>query len=158
MLASSSIGEIQISIIDRKGQLEVEVIRAKCLLAKQSSKSLPAPYVKVYLLEKGMVIAKKKTKIARKTLDPLYQQQLVFDEGPQGKILQVIVWGDYGRMDHKSFMGAARVLLEELDLSNMVIRWYKPFPVSSLADTTLTPLTRGTSQTSLESTSSIARM
>lgn len=49
----------------------------------------PAPYVKVYLLENGACIAKKKTRIARKTLDPLYQQSLVFDESPQGKVLQV---------------------------------------------------------------------
>uniref|UniRef100_A0A8D0SZV7 Regulating synaptic membrane exocytosis 1 n=1 Tax=Sus scrofa TaxID=9823 RepID=A0A8D0SZV7_PIG len=110
-----------------------------------------APYVKVYLLENGACIAKKKTRIARKTLDPLYQQSLVFDESPQGKVLQVIVWGDYGRMDHKCFMGVAQILLEELDLSSMVIGWYKLFPPSSLVDPTLTPLTRRASQSSLES-------
>lgn len=49
----------------------------------------PAPYVKVYLLENGACIAKKKTKVARKTLDPLYQQQLSFEESPGGKVLQV---------------------------------------------------------------------
>lgn len=48
-----------------------------------------APYVKVYLLENGAYVAKKKTKIARKTLDPLYQQTLQFEESPQGKVLQV---------------------------------------------------------------------
>lgn len=52
--------------------------------------SLPsAPYVKVYLLNNGAYVAKKKTKIARKTLDPLYQQALLFEESPQGKVLQV---------------------------------------------------------------------
>ncbi|GCB64975.1 hypothetical protein scyTo_0004693 [Scyliorhinus torazame] len=112
-----------------------------------------APYVKVYLLENGVCIAKKKTKIARKTLDPLYQQSLLFEESPQGKVLQVIVWGDYGRMDHKCFMGVAQILLEELDLSSMVIGWYKLFPTSSLVDPTLTPLTRRASQSSLESSS-----
>lgn len=49
----------------------------------------PAPYVKVYLLNNGAYVAKKKTKIARKTLDPLYQQALLFEESPQGKVLQV---------------------------------------------------------------------
>lgn len=48
-----------------------------------------APYVKVYLLNNGAYVAKKKTKIARKTLDPLYQQALLFEESPQGKVLQV---------------------------------------------------------------------
>ncbi|XP_032876672.1 regulating synaptic membrane exocytosis protein 1-like isoform X7 [Amblyraja radiata] len=150
-LATPAMGDIQIGMLDRKGQLEVEVIRARGLIQKLGSKSLPAPYVKVYLLENGVCIAKKKTKIARKTLDPLYQQSLPFEESPQGKVLQVIVWGDYGRMDHKCFMGVAQILLEELDLSSMVIGWYKLFPTSSLVDPTLTPLTRRASQSSLES-------
>lgn len=151
-----------------------------------------APYVKVYLLNNGAYVAKKKTKIARKTLDPLYQQALLFEESPQGKVLQVsrrfislhhkvkcfppsyfmlteieqsnmttwnnfflqvIVWGDYGRMDHKSFMGVAQILLEELDLSSTVIGWYKLFPPSSLVDPTLASLTRRASQSSLDSSS-----
>ncbi|XP_066850803.1 regulating synaptic membrane exocytosis protein 1 isoform X27 [Anser cygnoides] len=150
-LATPAMGDIQIGMVDKKGQLEVEVIRARGLTQKPGSKSTPAPYVKVYLLENGACIAKKKTRIARKTLDPLYQQTLVFDESPQGKVLQVIVWGDYGRMDHKCFMGVAQILLEELDLSSVVIGWYKLFPPSSLVDPTLTPLTRRASQSSLES-------
>ncbi|KAM9155147.1 regulating synaptic membrane exocytosis protein 1 isoform 21-T21 [Pangshura tecta] len=150
-LATPAMGDIQIGMVDKKGQLEVEVIRARGLTQKPGSKSTPAPYVKVYLLENGACVAKKKTRIARKTLDPLYQQTLVFDESPQGKVLQVIVWGDYGRMDHKCFMGVAQILLEELDLSSVVIGWYKLFPPSSLVDPTLTPLTRRASQSSLES-------
>ncbi|CAJ0952576.1 unnamed protein product [Ranitomeya imitator] len=143
--------DIQIGMVDKKGQLEVEVIRARGLIQKPGSKSTPAPYVKVYLLENGACVAKKKTRIARKTLDPLYQQTLVFEDSPNGKVLQVIVWGDYGRMDHKSFMGVAQILLEELDLASVVIGWYKLFPPSSLVDPTMTPLTRRASQSSLES-------
>uniref|UniRef100_A0A8D0HNK0 Regulating synaptic membrane exocytosis 1 n=1 Tax=Sphenodon punctatus TaxID=8508 RepID=A0A8D0HNK0_SPHPU len=150
-LATPAMGDIQIGMVDKKGQLEVEVIRARGLTQKPGSKSTPAPYVKVYLLENGACVAKKKTRIARKTLDPLYQQTLVFDENSQGKVLQVIVWGDYGRMDHKCFMGVAQILLEELDLSSVVIGWYKLFPPSSLVDPTLTPLTRRASQSSLDS-------
>ena len=160
-------GDIQIGMMEKKGQLEVEVIRARGLVQKPGSKSLPgeaasryqratgscsrrrtpdahtshyhctssviqrihwagahsapspprrinpaarvgvdhivfstngffivlslpsAPYVKVYLLNNGAYVAKKKTKIARKTLDPLYQQALLFEESPQGKVLQV---------------------------------------------------------------------
>lgn len=158
---SRPIGDIQIGMMEKKGQLEVEVIRARGLVQKPGSKSLPgenqkgyfliliqqiriqrkttttkkkngatnlpesvspsekysaeksdldcsgrplrlslmaffivlflppAPYVKVYLLNNGAYVAKKKTKIARKTLDPLYQQALLFEESPQGKVLQV---------------------------------------------------------------------
>ncbi|XP_077586514.1 regulating synaptic membrane exocytosis protein 3 isoform X6 [Stigmatopora nigra] len=150
-LATPAMGDVQIGLMDKKGQLEVEVIRARGLTPKQGSKSLPAPYVKVYLLDNGTCKAKKKTKIARKTLEPLYQQHLLFDESPQGRVLQVIVWGDYGRLDHKCFMGVAQILLEDLDLSSTVIGWYKLFPPSSLVDPTLAPLTGLASQTSLDS-------
>ncbi|TRY55863.1 hypothetical protein DNTS_027375 [Danionella cerebrum] len=130
-LATPPMGDIQIGMVEKKGALEVEVIRAKGLVGKPGSKALPAPYVKVYLLENGTCVAKKKTKVARKTLDPLYQQQLSFEETPGGKVLQI--------------------LLDDLDLSNMVIGWFKLFPPSSLVDPTLAPLTRRASQTSLDS-------
>ncbi|XP_028594821.2 regulating synaptic membrane exocytosis protein 3 isoform X1 [Podarcis muralis] len=150
-LATPPMGDVHIGMIDRNGQLEVEVIEARGLSPKLGSKSVPATYIKVYLLENGACLAKKKTKTAKKTCDPLYQQALLFDEGPQGKVLQVIVWGDYGRMDHKCFMGMAQIVLEELDLSSVVTGWYKLFPTSSLADSTIGPLTRRLSQSSLES-------
>ncbi|XP_036748904.2 regulating synaptic membrane exocytosis protein 3 isoform X2 [Manis pentadactyla] len=153
-LATPPMGDVHIAIMDRNGQLEVEVIEARGLTPKPGSKSLPATYVKAYLLENGACLAKKKTKVAKKACDPLYQQALLFDEGPQGKVLQVIIWGDYGRMDHKCFMGVAQIMLDELDLSAAVVGWYKLFPTSSVADSTLGSLTRRLSQSSLESATS----
>lgn len=61
------------------------------LVVKNKCPALAAPYVKVYLLDNGACIAKKKTKVARKTLEPLYQQTLAFEESPGGKVLQVQV-------------------------------------------------------------------
>ncbi|XP_028936753.1 regulating synaptic membrane exocytosis protein 3 [Ornithorhynchus anatinus] len=153
-LATPPMGDVHIGMMDRNGQLEVEVIQARGLTPKLGSKSIPATYIKAYLLENGVCLAKKKTKVIKKTCDPLYQQALLFEEGPQGKVLQLIVWGDYGRMDHKCFMGMAQIVLEELDLSNMVTGWYKLFPTSSLADSAIGPLTRRLSQSSLESSTS----
>uniref|UniRef100_A0AAQ6AF68 C2 domain-containing protein n=1 Tax=Amphiprion ocellaris TaxID=80972 RepID=A0AAQ6AF68_AMPOC len=141
-LATPPMGDIQIGMVEKKGALEVEVIRARGLVGKPGSKALPAPYVKVYLLENGVCIAKKKTKVARKTLDPLYQQQLPFEESPGGKVLQWTINHSWEQF---------RLLLDELDLSNMVIGWFKLFPPSSLVDPTLAPLTRRASQSSLDS-------
>lgn len=133
VLGSACLGEIQLSLYDRKHHLEVEVIRARGLIPKAGAKILPAPYVKVYLIDGKHCVEKQKTTVARRTLDPLYQQQLAFTEDYRGKILQVTVWGDYGRMDRKVFMGVAQILLDHLDLSNIVIGWYKLFTSSSLA-------------------------
>ncbi|KAL4217596.1 regulating synaptic membrane exocytosis [Mactra antiquata] len=156
VLGSACLGEIQLGLYDRKGHLEVEVIRARGLLAKSGAKILPAPYVKVYLIEGKHCVEKQKTTVARRTLDPLYQQQLVFTERYSGKILQLTVWGDYGRMDKKVFMGVAQILLDQLDLSNIVIGWYKLFTSSSLvghhsSTGTLTAGSRKGSSTSLDS-------
>ncbi|XP_063281917.1 regulating synaptic membrane exocytosis protein 4 [Pelobates fuscus] len=151
-LATTSMGDVEVGLLERNGQLEVEIIQARGLTAKAGSKTPPAAYIKVYLLENGVCIAKKKTKVGRKSLDPLYNQVLVFTESPQGKVLQVMVWGNYGRMERKHFMGVARILLEELDLSSMVIGWYKLFPTSSMVDPSTGPLLRQSSQLSLEST------
>ncbi|XP_050040629.1 regulating synaptic membrane exocytosis protein 2 isoform X2 [Dermacentor andersoni] len=133
-LASPILGELQVSLCDRRTHLEVEVIRAKGLQPKPGAKMLPAPYVKVYLINGRKCIAKAKTATARRTLDPLYQQVLIFNEDYRGCVLQVTVWGEYGRMEKKVFMGVAQIVLDELNLANMTIGWYKLFPPSSLVN------------------------
>lgn len=109
-----------------------------------------ATHVKVYLVKGRKCIAKAKTGVARRTLDPLYQQKLIFHEDYRGCVLQVrrllpphsldvkncspqvTVWGDYGRIEKKAFMGVVQIVLDDLDLSNIVIGWYKLFYPSSL--------------------------
>lgn len=89
VLGAPALGDIQLSMCYQKGYLEIEVIRARGLRARPTSKVLPAPYVKVYLVNGKKCLAKAKTTTARRTLDPLYQQQLAFREPFQGCILQV---------------------------------------------------------------------
>ncbi|XP_061937027.1 regulating synaptic membrane exocytosis protein 2 isoform X13 [Apis cerana] len=132
-LGARCLGEIQLSLSQKKGFLEVEVIRAKDLKPKQGTKAIPASYVKVYLVNGKKCIAKAKTTAARKTLDPFYQQSLAFRENCRGCILQVTVWGDYGRLEGKKvFMGIAQIVLDELNLNEMVFGWYKLFGNISL--------------------------
>ncbi|XP_066269052.1 regulating synaptic membrane exocytosis protein 2-like isoform X5 [Branchiostoma lanceolatum] len=152
VLGAPCLGDIQVGLMDRRGQLEVEIIRARGLIPKPEANVLPAPYVKVYLMEGKRCMAKLKTKTARRTLDPLYQEQLVFQEPFRGKILQITVWGDYNRMhERKVFMGVAQIVLDDLDLSTMVIGWYKLFPTSSLVQPAIFgPPLRRASMTSLD--------
>ena len=44
------------------------------------------------------------------------------------------MWGDYGRMEKKSFMGVVQIVLDDLDLSNIVIGWYKLFQENSIVN------------------------
>ncbi|XP_060810371.1 regulating synaptic membrane exocytosis protein 2 isoform X7 [Amyelois transitella] len=133
LLGAPTLGDVQLSMCYQKGFLEVEVIRARGLQARQGSRTLPAPYVKVYLVNGKRCVAKAKTSTARRTLDPLYQQTLTFRENYKGCVLQVTVWGDYGRIEGKKvFMGVAQIMLDDLNLSNIVIGWYKLFGTTSL--------------------------
>ncbi len=133
VLGSPVLGDIQLSMCDKRGDLEVEVIRARGLQSKAGSKVLPVPWAKVYLVSGKKCICKAKTGPARRTLDPLFQQCLTFHERYGGCVLQVTVWGDYGRVEGKKvFMGVAQIMLDDLDLSNIVIGWYKLFGTSSL--------------------------
>ncbi|CAL8104838.1 unnamed protein product [Calicophoron daubneyi] len=128
VLGMPCLGEIQLSFLDRRGRLEVEVIRARGLQHKNSSKPLPAPYVKLHLLEGKQSVEKLRTTAPpRRTLDPLYQQQLTFSVPYHGKIMQVSVWGEYGRMDKKVFLGMCEIVLDDLDLKSVVFGWYKLF-------------------------------
>ena len=146
MLGSPVLGDIQLSMCDKRGNLEVEVIRARGLQSKAGSKVLPAPWVKVYLVSGKKCLSKAKTASARRTLDPLFQQQLVFHERYGGCVVQVTVWGelnlpvfepsfdqrmifagDYGRVEGKKvFMGVAQIMIDDLDLSNIVIGNSRP--------------------------------
>uniref|UniRef100_A0AAF5CZJ3 Uncharacterized protein n=1 Tax=Strongyloides stercoralis TaxID=6248 RepID=A0AAF5CZJ3_STRER len=149
VLASPVLGEINIAIslvVNRTGTghaIDIEIIRAKNLVTKPGSKTPPSPYVKVYLLEGKNCIAKAKTSLSnRKTVNPLFQQHLIFNENYKKKMIQVSVLGDYGRMERKSFMGIALIRLDDLNLENNfratgqpVVGWYKLFHNNSLAGT-----------------------
>lgn len=135
VLASPCLGEIQIGLADKRGTLEIEIVRARNLSVKQASKANPAPYVKVYLMDGKICVAKAKTNISRKTTEPLFQQQLQFSEPYQNRMLQITVWGEYGQMKRKCFMGIAQIRLDKLNLSTPVIGWYKLYHSSSLIGT-----------------------
>ncbi|XP_033116026.1 regulating synaptic membrane exocytosis protein 2-like isoform X3 [Anneissia japonica] len=134
VLGTPALGKIHLGLQEKNGQLLVEVIQARSLVSKPSAKMVPAPWVKLYLMDGNRCIGKRKTKIARRTLDPEYNQSLLFDEDYRGKVLRITVWGDYARIDKKDFLGLAEILLDNMSLMNRVSGWYKLFNHASLAD------------------------
>ena len=136
VLASPCLGEIQLGVMEKRSGLEVEIVRARNLALKPGARVAPAPYVKVYLMDAKVCVAKAKTNMSRRTTQPLFQQALLFNEPHQGRMLQVTVWGDYGRMERKVFMGIAQIRLDSLTFtSGPVIGWYKLYHSSSLVGT-----------------------
>lgn len=131
-LVSPDLGDIQLSISDQRTVLEVEVIRARGLHLKAGSSSLPSPYVKVYLMRGKICVAKFKTEAVQSSLNPLYQRKFIFRGDHKGCVLQVIVWGNYSRKDKKNLMGVAQIRLDEIDISNLLVGWYKLFHMPSM--------------------------
>ncbi|CAF4144395.1 unnamed protein product, partial [Rotaria magnacalcarata] len=134
VLASPCHGEIQVGVRDQHGLIEVEIVRARNLIQKALYKMPPAPYVKVYLLDGKTCVEKQRTRTTRRTLDPLIQQTLIFKENYRDKVLQISIWGDYGKLDRKVFMGVCQINLEELHLNSsaQVLDWFKLFSANSL--------------------------
>jgi len=65
----------------------------------------------------------------------MYQEKFIFRDDYSKCVLQVIVWGDYGKKDRKVLMGVVQIHLDDLDMSQMVIGWYKLFNASSMTNT-----------------------
>jgi regulating synaptic membrane exocytosis protein 2 len=93
---------------------------------------IKATYVKLYMFSGRTCIEKQRTTLARRTLDPMYQQNLQFVQNYQGNILQMTVWGDFGKLDRKVFIGIAQIVLDDIKLPTMNIGWYKLYSISSI--------------------------
>lgn len=113
------------------GALHVEVIAARGLVPRPGSKTLKASCVNACLLDSKRCTARKKTKSVKESLDPVYQQVLTFRCRFTGKILQVTVWGKYGRVSYSHFMGVAKILLMDSDLNNVHKSWYELSPTNA---------------------------
>lgn len=138
-VTARSMGDIQIGVSDRNGRLEVRIGSTRNLSSRPYAKTTPAPYLKVYLMSGAKCLIKKKTKPGMRTISPQFNQCLTFDAKHSANNLQVTVWGDHGRLDHKSFMGCAQIDLNSYDLVNKrknKMHWYRLFQTSSLVDAT----------------------
>ncbi|KRZ32601.1 Rab-3-interacting molecule unc-10 [Trichinella pseudospiralis] len=130
-VASPCLGEIQISLYERRSNLEVRIIRARHLNRKPGSKFYPSPYVKVYLCDEKSVVAKAKTGLAARTPEPRFDQLLIFTEAYHNRLLQVILVGDYGRIERKSVIGLAMIRLSNLDLTKPIEAFASTFFLQS---------------------------
>ncbi|XP_061405231.1 regulating synaptic membrane exocytosis protein 4-like isoform X1 [Lethenteron reissneri] len=115
-LATLSLGDVELGVSLKDEGLTVDLLRARNLVPKPGAKTLPLLTVKVYLLCGGACVDKRKVRAAQRSLEPDFHHKLTFDETPRGKVLQVVLWGDYSRRDSKSFMGLAQIALDELGL------------------------------------------
>ncbi|KOC71117.1 Synaptotagmin-4 [Habropoda laboriosa] len=79
-IQSQGRGELLVSLCwqPNNGRLTVVVLKAQNL-PKMDVTGLADPYVKIYLLYKSQRIAKRKTRVKKRTLNPVFNESFVFD-------------------------------------------------------------------------------
>uniref|UniRef100_A0A2I3HM54 Phosphatidylinositol-4-phosphate 3-kinase catalytic subunit type 2 beta n=1 Tax=Nomascus leucogenys TaxID=61853 RepID=A0A2I3HM54_NOMLE len=119
-------GEVKLSISYKNNKLFIMVMHIRGLQLLQDGND-PDPYVKIYLLPDPQKTTKRKTKVARKTCNPTYNEMLVYDGIPKGDLqqreLQLSVLSEQGFWENV-LLGEVNIRLRELDLAQEKTGWF----------------------------------
>ncbi|KAK3570615.1 hypothetical protein QTP86_023803, partial [Hemibagrus guttatus] len=106
------LGDLMFSLcyLPTAGRLTITVIKARNLKAMDIT-GASDPYVKVSLMCEGRRLKKRKTSTKRNTLNPVYNEAIVFDVPPENidQISLLIAVMDYDRVGHNEVIGVCRV-------------------------------------------------
>ncbi|XP_062860543.1 synaptotagmin-9 isoform X2 [Trichomycterus rosablanca] len=106
------LGDLMFSLcyLPTAGRLTITVIKARNLKAMDIT-GASDPYVKVSLMCEGRRLKKRKTSTKRNTLNPVYNEAIVFDVPPENidQISLLIAVMDYDRVGHNEIIGVCRV-------------------------------------------------
>uniref|UniRef100_A0A8D2L0I6 Phosphatidylinositol-4-phosphate 3-kinase catalytic subunit type 2 beta n=1 Tax=Varanus komodoensis TaxID=61221 RepID=A0A8D2L0I6_VARKO len=118
-------GEVKLSISYKNNKLFIMVMHIRGLVGDGSD---PDPYVKIYLLPDPQKTTKRKTKVARKTCNPTYNEMLVYDGIPKGDLhqreLHLSVLSEEGFWEN-ILLGEVIIRLRDLDLTQEKMGWFE---------------------------------
>ncbi|XP_019369480.1 PREDICTED: phosphatidylinositol 4-phosphate 3-kinase C2 domain-containing subunit beta isoform X3 [Gavialis gangeticus] len=119
-------GEVKLSISYKNNKLFIMVMHIRGLQPIQDGND-PDPYVKIYLLPDPQKTTKRKTKVARKTCNPTYNEMLVYDGIPKGDLqqreLRLSVLSEEGFWEN-ILLGEVSIKLRDLDLTQEKMGWF----------------------------------
>ncbi|XP_032641678.1 phosphatidylinositol 4-phosphate 3-kinase C2 domain-containing subunit beta isoform X1 [Chelonoidis abingdonii] len=120
-------GEVKLSISYKNNKLFIMVMHIRGLQPLQDGND-PDPYVKIYLLPDPQKTTKRKTKVARKTCNPTYNEMLVYDGIPKGDLQQREL--RLSVLSEESFwenilLGEVCIKLRDLDLTQEKMGWFE---------------------------------
>uniref|UniRef100_A0A8C3Y9L0 Phosphatidylinositol-4-phosphate 3-kinase catalytic subunit type 2 beta n=1 Tax=Catharus ustulatus TaxID=91951 RepID=A0A8C3Y9L0_CATUS len=117
-------GEVKLSISYKNNKLFIMVMHIRGLVGDGND---PDPYVKTYLLPDPQKTTKRKTKVARKTCNPTYNEMLVYDGIPRGDLeqreLRLSVLSEEGFWENV-LLGEVGIRLRDLDLAQEKMGWF----------------------------------
>ncbi|XP_072134877.1 phosphatidylinositol 4-phosphate 3-kinase C2 domain-containing subunit beta [Mobula birostris] len=118
-------GEVKLSISYKNDKLFIMVMHIRGLVLQDGTD--PDPYVKIYLLPDPQKTSKRKTKVARKTCNPTYNEMLVYDGIPKGDVQQRII--HLRVLSEEAFrenimLGEVHINLKDFNLNQKMVGWY----------------------------------
>merc|ERR1712117_557298 len=122
-------GELEFGFIYNmvSGSLDINIKQCRDLAAVDTKRNRSDPYVKVYLLPDKSKSGKRKTKVKKHTLNPVFDEMLKFQmplEEVERRTLWVTVWHSdmFGRND---FLGEVMLPINTIPLDDPQPRWYQ---------------------------------
>uniref|UniRef100_A0A674DHM5 Phosphatidylinositol-4-phosphate 3-kinase catalytic subunit type 2 beta n=1 Tax=Salmo trutta TaxID=8032 RepID=A0A674DHM5_SALTR len=121
------VGEVKLSISYKSDKLFIMVMHIRGLQPLQDGTD-PDPYVKLYLLPDPQKTGKRKTKAARRTCNPTYNEMLVYDRIPRGdlqqRVIHLRVLGE-GAFWENTLLGEAFIPLKALTAGQCWADWHQ---------------------------------
>eukprot|EP00061_Rhincodon_typus_P015157 g42677.t1 len=117
-------GEVKLSISYKNDKLFIMVMHIRGLVLQDGTD--PDPYVKIYLLPDPQKTSKRKTKVARKTCNPTYNEMLVYDGIPKGDVQQRVI--HLRVLSEEAFrenimLGEVYINLKDFNLNQKIVGW-----------------------------------
>ncbi|KAG8588669.1 hypothetical protein GDO81_006055 [Engystomops pustulosus] len=128
-------GWIQFSIQYDSPKKELRVLVIQCRDLSPANNQTSNPYVKCYLLPDKSVQGKRKTKVKKKTLDPLFNETLKYKierSELQSRFLNLSVW-HRGSLARNIFLGEVELELATWDWSQTQQAWHNLQPRTPLS-------------------------
>ncbi|XP_034387987.1 phosphatidylinositol 4-phosphate 3-kinase C2 domain-containing subunit beta isoform X3 [Cyclopterus lumpus] len=121
------LGEVKLSISYKNDKLFIMVMHIRGLQPLQDGTD-PDPYVKLYLLPDPQKTSKRKTKAARRTCNPTYNEMLVYERIPRGdldqRVIHLRVLGD-GAFWENTLLGETFIPLKRLVPGQHWVDWHQ---------------------------------
>uniref|UniRef100_A0A8C2APD0 Phosphatidylinositol-4-phosphate 3-kinase, catalytic subunit type 2 beta n=1 Tax=Cyprinus carpio TaxID=7962 RepID=A0A8C2APD0_CYPCA len=121
-------GEVKLSILYKSDKLFIMVMHIRGLLALTNDGTDPDPYVKLYLLPDPQKTSKRKTKAARRTCNPTYNEMLVYNKIPRGDLQQRTIHLrvlSEGAFWENTLLGETIIQLKDLTPGHRWVGWHQ---------------------------------
>uniref|UniRef100_A0A8C2ET64 Phosphatidylinositol-4-phosphate 3-kinase, catalytic subunit type 2 beta n=1 Tax=Cyprinus carpio TaxID=7962 RepID=A0A8C2ET64_CYPCA len=120
-------GEVKLSILYKSDKLFIMVMHIRGLQSLQDGTD-PDPYVKLYLLPDPQKTSKRKTKAARRTCNPTYNEMLVYNKIPRGDLQQRTIHLrvlSEGAFWENTLLGETIIQLKDLTPGHRWVGWHQ---------------------------------